>query len=126
MEQQPAFTGLHFFVRDMAKAIAFYRRLGIAIEYNPHFVHVSLPNGVGLAFGSYALTRGYDPGFRESTGGAIALQFDLPSREAVDAMYADLTGAGHPGRLAPIDAFWGSRYAEVEDPDGNIGGGGGS
>jgi len=76
--QPPAFTGLHFFARDMAKTIAFYRRVGFAIEDNPHFVHVSLPNSLRLAFGSYDLTRGYDPGFRESTGGAIALQFDLP------------------------------------------------
>lgn len=119
--RQPTFTGLHFFVRDMAATIAFYRRLGLEIEENPHFVHVSLPGGVGFAFGSYDLTRGYDAGFREPAGaGAIALQFDLPSREAVDDLYAELTGAGYAGHLAPIDAFWGSRYAEVEDPDGNI------
>jgi hypothetical protein len=24
------------------------------------------------------------------------------------------------GRLAPFDAVWGSRYAEVCDPDGNV------
>ena len=116
----PAFTGLHFFVRDMAKTAAFYRLLGLAIEDNPHFVRVSLPNGVALAFGSYDLSRGYDPGFQASTGGAMALQFDLPSREAVEAMYAGLMGAGHAGHLAPFDAFCGSRYAEIEDPDGNI------
>lgn len=119
--QQPAFTGLHFFARDMAATLAFYRLCGLMLPDNPHFASVTLPNGIAFAFGSYDLTRGYDAGFHEPVGaGAIALQFDLPSREAVDAMYADLTGAGHAGHLAPIDAFWGSRYAEVEDPDGNI------
>jgi hypothetical protein len=31
---------------------------------------------------------------------------------------AELTAAGYPGRQVPYDAFWGSRYAIVEDPDG--------
>jgi uncharacterized glyoxalase superfamily protein PhnB len=44
--------------------------------------------------------------------------FRLASREAVDATYADLTGAGYAGLQAPYDAFWGARYAIVEDPDG--------
>ena len=29
-----------------------------------------------------------------------------------------LTAAGHRGLQAPYDAFWGARYAVVEDPDG--------
>ena len=33
--------------------------------------------------------------------------------------YADLTGAGYAGQQPPYDAFWGARYAVVEDPDGN-------
>ncbi|MEZ0293214.1 MAG: VOC family protein [Solirubrobacteraceae bacterium] len=42
-----------------------------------------------------------------------------PTRDAVDALHADLTAAGHPSRQRPYDAFWGARYAIVEDPDGN-------
>jgi uncharacterized glyoxalase superfamily protein PhnB len=30
-----------------------------------------------------------------------------------------LTAAGHHGKTAPWDAFWGQRYATVLDPDGN-------
>jgi uncharacterized glyoxalase superfamily protein PhnB len=48
----------------------------------------------------------------------VVVGFRLPSREAVDALYADLTDAGHAGLQPPCDAFWGSRYAIVEDPDG--------
>lgn len=51
---------------------------------------------------------------------ASALQFLLESREAVDRVYGVLTDAGYHGHLAPIDAFWGGRYAEVDDPDGTI------
>jgi uncharacterized glyoxalase superfamily protein PhnB len=50
----------------------------------------------------------------------VALQFDLASRAEVDEMHARLTGAGHASHLAPIDAFWGARYCEVSDPDGNV------
>jgi uncharacterized glyoxalase superfamily protein PhnB len=42
----------------------------------------------------------------------------LPSRDAVDGRYDELTADGFPGRQAPYDAFWGARYAIVADPDG--------
>ena len=42
----------------------------------------------------------------------------MTSREAVDARYAELAGAGHKGLQPPYDTFWGARYAIVEDPDG--------
>jgi uncharacterized glyoxalase superfamily protein PhnB len=44
--------------------------------------------------------------------------FALPSREAVDERYAKLTAAGYKGLQPPFDAFWGARYAIVEDPNG--------
>ncbi len=47
------------------------------------------------------------------------LGFKVSSRERVDHIYADLTGAGYKVQQAPYDAFWGARYAIVEDPDGN-------
>ena len=47
------------------------------------------------------------------------LGFAVSSGEAVDALYGDLVAAGHRGRQPPYDAFWGARYAIVEDPDGN-------
>lgn len=43
----------------------------------------------------------------------------VKTRASVDESYADLLAAGHHGRQPPYDAFWGSRYAVVEDPDGN-------
>ena len=47
------------------------------------------------------------------------LGFNVDSRERVDQIYNDLTGAGYHGQQEPFDAFWGARYAVVEDPDGN-------
>ena len=42
--------------------------------------------------------------------------FNVPSREAVDRIYGELTGAGYVAQQPPYDAFWGARYAVVETP----------
>jgi uncharacterized glyoxalase superfamily protein PhnB len=106
----------------MAASLAFYQLLGLDVHANAseHFSRIVTPGGM-IEIGSYALTRGYDPGFAERGPGpsATCLQFHFESREAIDDVFARVTAAGHRGTLAPIDAFWGSRYAEVLDPDGN-------
>lgn len=118
---RPAFSGIHIFARDVGASIAFYRLIGLDLPDSPHHTVAQLSTGATLAIGSHELTRGYDPGWQAPRGGAPnALQFDLPSRDAVDALYGRLTAAGYRGELAPMDAFWGSRSAVVEDPDGNL------
>ncbi len=49
----------------------------------------------------------------------VVIGFSLPTRQAVDERYVELTAAGYAGRQPPFDAFWGARYAIVADPDGN-------
>jgi uncharacterized glyoxalase superfamily protein PhnB len=115
--------GIHLFVKDVAATVAFYRRAGLEFEsVSKHFARAMRPDGAAaLEIGSHELTRGYDPGFAGPTpGGSTALQIGLDSREAVDAAFASLTAAGYEGHLPPFDAFWGARYAEVRDPDGNL------
>jgi catechol 2,3-dioxygenase-like lactoylglutathione lyase family enzyme len=117
----PEFTGLHFFVRNMPATVEFYRRLGFDVPDGDVFTRLSLPNGITFAYGSDELTRGYDPDWQpRSAPGSCALQFDLPSRDAVNALHAAMVGHGYRSHLAPLDAFWGSRYAELLDPDGNV------
>ena len=119
-----AFFGVHITVADMAAALDFYRRVGLVVPDDADgetHVEVDLGNGQHLAFSNVALTRAYDPGWREpARPPSSVLQFQLASRVAVDDLYAELTAAGYHGHLAPYDAFWGNRYAEVDDPDGNI------
>ncbi|MEN3266944.1 VOC family protein [Pseudonocardia sp.] len=110
-------------VADMAKALQFYRALGLAIpaeaDDQPH-VEVALPGGLRLLFDTEETIRSFHPDWRPVVGaGRVALAFALPDAAAVDAAYAALVGAGHQGELAPFDAFWGQRYAVVNDPDGN-------
>ena len=122
MPAPPTFTGVYLFVRDIKASLAFYERLGLTHDWaGGPFARAGSSDGVSLEFGTAALTRGYDPNWREPTGPATnTLNFSLDSREAVDATYADLVSAGYTAHLAPIDAFWGSRYAIVDDPDGNL------
>jgi catechol 2,3-dioxygenase-like lactoylglutathione lyase family enzyme len=110
-------------VADMAKALTFYRALGLPIpteaDDQPH-VEVALPGGLRLLFDTEETLRSFHPDWRPVAGaGRVGLAFALPDAAAVDATYAELTGAGHHGELAPFEAFWGQRYAVVHDPDGN-------
>ena len=42
----------------------------------------------------------------------------MATREAVDERFDALTRDGYRGLQPPFDAFWGARYAIIEDPDG--------
>lgn len=108
-------------VSDMAATLAFYRRLGVAIPADADAApHVDVELGsLRLAFDTQETIRSFDPGWTPPSGGhRMALAFACESPAEVDAAFAELTGAGYHGHLAPWDAFWGMRYAVVHDPDG--------
>src|SRR5690606_5329766 len=110
-------------VADMAKSLAFYRALGLPIpdgvQDAPH-VEVPLGGGLRLLFDTEETVRSFHPSWSPAIGaGRIGLAVSLPDAAAVDAAYAELTAAGYHGELEPFDAFWGQRYASVNDPDGN-------
>lgn len=123
-DQQPVLSSINLFVNDMPATVAFYRRLGLSIAAGAEdHVHVqtAMPNGLQLEFDTVELTKSYDPDWEApASGSRNTFQFMLPSRQAVDDLYAGLTAAGYTGHLAPFDAFWRARYAAVEDPDGNL------
>ena len=72
-----------------------------------------------LDIDSQRLAEVYNAGSRSGRSGGVIVGFSVESRDRVDALYAELTAAGHEGRQPPWDAFWGARYAIVADPDGN-------
>jgi len=125
--EKPVLSALNLVVRDMDSTLEFYRRLGVEIPEasvwrtasGAHHVDVAMPGGLGLDFDSEQLAQSYDAGWRSGTTARAVIGFSLPTREAVDECYANLTSAGYEGPQPPYDAFWGARYAIVEDPDGN-------
>jgi len=108
-------------VSDMAASVAFYRKLGLTIpdtdpEWQGHHRSTQLAEGVDLDLDSAEFAAHWNRGWQ---GGMGVLGFRVESRARVDEIYRDLTGSGYRGQQQPYDAFWGARYAVVEDPDGN-------
>jgi len=126
---KPDLNQVDLVVRDMGVTIAFYRALGVdipesAIWRTPtgvHHVDVTMPGGLIMHWDSPALAAVYNRGWREPTGKGTraVLTFKVDTREEVDRTHGALAKLGHPSSQPPFDAFWGARYAIVEDPDGN-------
>ena len=116
---------LNLIVGDLEKSLAFYRRLGLSIpeknQGEADHVGIFTENGFGLDFDKPAFAKVWNPGWaeRQDLAGKMVVSFKLETREAVDARYQDLVSAGYVGLQAPYDAFWGARYAVIQDPDGN-------
>jgi predicted lactoylglutathione lyase len=119
--REPVFRQVNLVVRDMGATLAFYRRLGVAIDARDEAPHVAvdLPGGLRIEWDTVAFVPEWDTGWRGATGGSAILGFSVASREAVDVIYAELVATGHRGHQPPYDALWGARYAIVDDPDGN-------
>jgi uncharacterized glyoxalase superfamily protein PhnB len=108
--------------RDIAASVGFYRLLGLDIpdpDGSPHH-DVELPGGIRLMWDTEELMQQLDPEREDPRGHRMALAFECESAADVDAVYARLVEAGHEGKKPPFDAFWGQRYANVVDPDGNV------
>jgi uncharacterized glyoxalase superfamily protein PhnB len=116
-------------VRDMGKALEFYRRLGLAMpEGSEEKTHVEVKMGSGLTFFLDSRPSRWDPSFvRKDDPGRMeasdnypsVLEFYLRERAAVDAKYAELTSFGYQGYRAPYETSFGMHFAMIKDPDGN-------
>lgn len=119
MNLRPALIEL--VVKDMAQTLAFYRLLGLDVppesDSEPH-VDAEF-GGLRISWDTEELIRSIEEQWVPPTGGhRAALAFECEDPAAVDAAYAEVTGAGYVGHREPWDAFWGMRYAVVHDPDG--------
>jgi len=121
---QPKFDLIGIVVKDMAKALAFYRALGLDIPAeldSEGHAEITLDNGLRVAWDSYETIRSFDDDWKEPNGHPqIGLAFLCQDAGDVDAQYQRIVDAGYQSHKAPFDAFWGQRYAQVKDPDGNI------
>jgi catechol 2,3-dioxygenase-like lactoylglutathione lyase family enzyme len=121
----PIFDQVNVIAGDLPASIDFYRRLGVSMDPPP--LHDGAPFHVNGESGgrqfdldSPAFAQFWNQGWggRDDLVGRVVLGFRVPSRDAVDDAYHELTGAGRRGLQPPFDAFWGARYAIVEDPNG--------
>lgn len=110
-------------VNDMGTSLAFYRLLGLEIPITADaedHVELTLPGGLRLAWDTLELIKSINEEWVVPTGHRIGLAFKCENPDDVDALYAAVLAAGYEGHKAPWDAFWGQRYAQVIDPDGNL------
>jgi uncharacterized glyoxalase superfamily protein PhnB len=117
------FEALGVVVADMARALAFYRLLGLEFpEGADSEGHAEASVGsVRFMLDTEETIRSFDPDWEPPSGGhRIAPAFRCDSPADVDATYQRLLDAGGSSHKEPWDAFWGMRYAQVKDPDGNI------
>jgi uncharacterized glyoxalase superfamily protein PhnB len=122
MTEPVRITMVTLVVGNTAASADFYRRLGLAVPDDEAGVHVEIRQDaapISLDLDSVESAGLWNASWRTGGGTNVIVGVSVPDRDAVDRIYADLTGAGHPPVQPPFDAFWGARYAIVADPDGN-------
>lgn len=111
-------------VADLARATRFYEALGFILSRSQSHDSVSFfrAGDVVLAlFGRAALAA--DAALADTPRcpfGGITLARNLPSREEVDAAFADAIAAGATALKPPQDVFWGGYSGYFADPEGNL------
>jgi catechol 2,3-dioxygenase-like lactoylglutathione lyase family enzyme len=114
------FSRINLVVRDVAASLAFYRRIGLELPEGAvwrvgaaaHHAKIGTAGPVDLELDSRGLAQAYNRGFAAERG-RVVIGVEL------DALWTGLLEDGAQGLQPPYDAFWGARYAIVEDPDGN-------
>jgi uncharacterized glyoxalase superfamily protein PhnB len=107
-------------VSDLGRSIQFYRLLGLEVPETPGEGHVetTLASGARLMFDSEETVKSFRPDWTRQAGNQLTLAFECNSPTEVDETYARAIDAGFRGEKEPWDAFWGQRYAQLQDPDG--------
>jgi catechol 2,3-dioxygenase-like lactoylglutathione lyase family enzyme len=108
MKPKAVFDQVNIVSGDPAASVAFYRRLGLEIPESHvwrtatgiHHVTAQPTDGTdeaALDIDSTGFAQRWNAGWsgRADLGGRVVLSFGLPTREAVDETYADLTDAGY-------------------------------
>ena len=123
--EKPVLNQVNIVAGDFARSLDFYRRLGVEFASANHtdapfHANGETPNGLRFELDSAQFAKVWNQGWaaRSDLAGRMVLGFGLASRDAVDRVYAELSGAGYAGLAPPHDAFWGARYAILEDPNG--------
>lgn len=119
----PRLDAIGITVKDMPAALRFYRLLGLDFPEDSggeDHIEASTREGFRVMLDTVEMMKSIVPDWQEPAGHRMGLAFLCDSPAEVDALYEGVIAAGHSGKTAPWDAFWGQRYAQVIDPDGNI------
>ena len=109
-------------VADVAKARAFYERLGWrASTASQSSITFFQGNGTVLAlFGRDALAEDTGRPRRAPGTGSATLACNAPSKSEVDRIFAHALACGATGLKTPTDVFWGGYSGYFADLDGHV------
>ena len=117
----PRFTMVVLLIEDLARSLAFYRRLGVEVPPDADRrtdLVVDMGGGHNIVWTTTFVRN--DPAHQPPSGGSrVMLEFFVEGNDAVDAKYAELTEAGYHGRRAPFVTDFEAYMCLVDDPDGN-------
>jgi len=108
-------------VEDMARSLAFYRRVGFDLptELDTEGHVEAEVGGIRVAWDTVAVIKSFSEYEPPRGGHRVALAFLCDSPDEVDSKHRELIDAGYESHIEPFDAFWGQRYATILDPDHN-------
>ena len=112
-------------VSDLARSVRFYRVLGARFPEGSEasedgHAEAELAGGVRLMLDTEESVKSLDPSWKRGDGqSGASLAFRCDSPGAVDEVFASAIREGARAPKEPWDAFWGQRYAQFRDPDGN-------
>lgn len=119
----PRITLITLGVRDLPRAVAFYRdALGLPSSSASN-EHVAFFRLKGTMLGLYPWDMlAEDAGVASAGEGfrGVALAHNVATRDAVDALLAQAQQAGGQLVKAAADAFWGGYSGYFADPDGHL------
>jgi Glyoxalase/Bleomycin resistance protein/Dioxygenase superfamily. len=116
----PSLDAIGIVSSNIAASIGFYRLLGLDLpDTTEDHVEATTAGGLRVMLDNVELMKQLNPEWVAPAGNPISLAFLCASPQEVDEVYAMVVAAGHRGRTAPWDAFWGQRYATILDPDSN-------
>ena len=117
----PTLDAIGIVTSNMARSVQFYRLLGVnAPDATDDHIEATLANGLRLMWDDLELVRQIHPDWQTPVGQRLGLAFLCGSPGEVDSVHQRLMAEGFASAKEPWDAFWGQRYAQVLDPDGNI------
>ena len=101
-------SAVTFAVRDMARSVEFYKKLGFELLYGSEHAAFS-----SLKAGEAFVNLSADPRYEHRWWGRVIFRVD-----DVDGLHQALMAAGLQSE-SPRDAVWGERFFHVTDPDGH-------
>jgi predicted lactoylglutathione lyase len=122
---QGKIDAIDLIVKDLARSVRFYRGLGAPFpegaETSEHgHAEAQLGGGIRLMLDTESGIATFDPTWQPPVGEPrAAVAFHCGSPMDVDALFAEAIEAGGRSHKEPWDAFWGQRYSQLRDPDGN-------